>query len=784
LTTGNVGNGSGFQLLNYKLLNYKFPVGGNVKYLWILMLIAGLLALAGCGGSQPKGGAFAGNWQFTMAAPSDNSFVGGLQGGFLQQNQNALSGAVVYSITGPPAIGGGNSQLCNSGSAPVTGTINGSNVTLTANAGGQTFTLTGTLSSDGTTLMGTYTSTAGPAANGSPCGTAQSGLQWSARSVPPLTGAVSGNFHSQASDQDYSVTGFLIQGENIGASNATVTGTLTFQGYSCVGSSAHQTVSVTGTISGNTVLLQMFADNGVNIGYIGQSLALEATVSSVAPVVFESVASGGYLLHNTGHAGYVFTSACAESGNICLAMGDGTGCTQPITLSPAAISFPAQLVGSTSTTQTITLTNTDPAGSTLSGLSLYWNPDSLTGFSAGFSDFNGWPSFLELDTCASPPGSTFSLQPNQSCTITVFFSPQESCRWIPDPSQSNGVAPANCPPFSSYAQKAILYVSSPKSADALTKFSVPITGIGQSALAPSTPELDFGAEAVSESSAPQTLSFTNQGMYPVQILPPATGNNACSTTLVTLGRPVQSGEVDGLRVVQGDAGSGAITLKVPVNENGGALPPTVTYLCDFDPSNPSVMDPRLHANFQITEDTCTDVLLYPGDMCTVNVTYVPQKDTSTTAGLDYFLELNTQECSGSSIQPDCEIDSGRFPVELKANAASPLRMSPGAGLDFGVQGKGTPSAPLTITITNDPNDPNSGTVIFGGNTVTGDYTETDTCGAGAGLTPGGSCTMSVVFTPTATGYRQGTITISYTVPSRPVLVGAQTQTVYMRGTGK
>ena len=744
-----------------------------MKYLWILMLIAGLLALAGCGGSQPKGGAFAGNWQFTMAAPSDNSFVGGLQGGFLQQNQNALSGAVIYSISLPSAATG---TPCNSGSAPVTGTINGSNVTLTVNAGGQTFTLTGTLSSDGTTLMGTYTSTAGPAANGSPCGAAQSGLQWSARSVPPLIGAVSGNFHDVSwgtlngvNNQDFPVTGFLTQGENTGASSATVTGTLTFQGYSCVGSSAHQTVSVTGTISGNTVVLQMFADNGVNIGHIGQSFALDN--DNVSPVVFESVASGGYLVHNPGtnvHAyGYIFTSACAAWGNICLAMGDGTGCTQPITLSPAAISFPAQLVGSTSTTQTITLTNTDPAGSTLSGLSLTWTPNSAPAAQefGGFSDFNGWPNFIELDSCTSPPGSTFSLQPNQSCAITVFFSPQQSCRWIPETSGSSGeagVAPAQCPPFSSYAQTAFLTVNSPKSADAITKFDVPITGVGLSALAPSTPELDFGAEAVTESSAPQTLSFTNQGMYPVQILPAA--STPCSTTLVTLGRPVQSGKVDGLRVVQNDVES---------NQS------TVTYFCDIDPTSHQ-------ANFQITEDTCTGAQLYPGDTCTVNVTYAPQPftapSTSPTAGLDYFLELNTQECTGSSIQPGCEIDSGRFPVELKSNAASPLRMSPGAGLDFGVQGKGMPSAPLTITITNDPNDPNSGTVVFGGNTVTGDYTETDDCGLGVGLAPGGSCTMSVVFTPTATGYRQGTITISYSVPGR-ALTGV-TQIVHLRGTGQ
>jgi hypothetical protein len=776
--------------------------GGNVKYLCISMLIAGLLALAGCGGSQPKGGAFAGNWQFTMAAPSDKSFMGGIQSGFLQQNGNALSGTVVYSIGAAPSTVN-TATACNSGPAQITGTVNGSNVVLTVNAGGQTFTLAGTLSADGTTMMGTYTSTAGPltpvgATGMQSCGSAQSGLQWSALSVPPLNGAVSGNFHDNGG-QDFPVTGFLTQGPNVGASSATVTGTLTFQGNTCLGSAAHQTVSLNGTISGKYVVLQMFTDKGVNIGYMGQSVGLVAAESAngesangaVAPVVFENVASGGYVLHNTSTApsvggaanGYAFTPACGqtETGNVCLAMGDGTACTQPITISPAAISFPAQLVGTTSTTQTITLTNTDPSGSTLSGLSLRWWPDQNNSGNhpAGeYSDFSGWSNFLELDSCASPPGSTFSLQPNQSCTITIFFSPQQSCPWIPDPSNSSnqadgvGVAPAQCPPFSSFAQTAELNVNSPKSADSNTKFAVPISGVGLSALAPSTPELDFGAEAVGEPGAPQTLSFTNQGMYPVQILPAASGNSVCSTNLVELNRPVQTGAVDGLRVVQ-SGGVNALSFAFVPGTTG---PPTVSYYCDIDATSQK-------PNFQIPPgtDTCTGALLYPGDTCTVDVTYAAQPATNTSAGLNYYLELNTQECTGNTLQPGCEIDSGRFPVALTANKTSPLRMSPGAGLDFGVQPQGMASAPLTITLTNDANDPNSGTVDFKGNIVTGDYSETDNCGYG--LDPGGTCTMSVFFTPTATGYRRGNVTINYTVPSRPNLTGTQTQTVYMRGTG-
>ena len=180
-----------------------------------LFLSAALFALSACGGKSSNNdaqntGTLAGNWQFALATPSDNSFQGGIQGGFLlQNNDGTVTGSVVYAVY-LPAQSGGVPTLCNSGSAPVTGSLNGQAVTLTAVADPQTFTLTGTLSTNNLTMMGTYTST-----DGKGCGTAQTGLQWSATSVPPLTGAVQGSFHSvqdpKFRDQDFAVTGTLTQ---------------------------------------------------------------------------------------------------------------------------------------------------------------------------------------------------------------------------------------------------------------------------------------------------------------------------------------------------------------------------------------------------------------------------------------------------------------------------------------------------------------------------------------------------------------------------------------------
>lgn len=727
----------------------------------LMMLSASWVLMSACGTSSQSAQSSAplsGNWQFTMAAPSDRSFSGGMQGGFLLQNNGSVTGQVVYSI----AVAGSPPTPCD-GSAAITGTVSGQNVTLMAVAGTQTFNLTGSLSSDGKTLTGTYSTVATPS-----CGTAQTGLAWSAMSIPPLTGAVQGSFHSTGPpstsriNQDFAVTGVVSQGPNIGASSATITGTLTFQGYPCL-----DTASVNGQISGSSVILQIIAPNGLNVGRIGSP---PNSSTAPGPVAFQSSAAGGYILQGPNAYG-VSTTAClgnpaspGDEGNVCLELGNSTACTQLLSLTPAFLTFPAQPVGSSPTTQTVTLTNTGASGATLNGLQL-----SPTGNNFTPSDFNGVPNFSEQDNCSATPGSIFSLGPQQSCTITISFSPQQSCPWLPAASLG-GLAPAKCPPFlplpfpqitSPPALSATLSVtctgsSCSTSADPDTTFAVPISGFGTSAIQPSTPELDFGAEdaTLKEVSPPQSVSFSNQGGSPIQILPAVT-NPPCGSPgqSVLLPRPPTAGSVPGIQVV-----TGSITL----------FPPTVQFICDVDATSGK-------ANFQIVpgSDMCSGAMLAPGQSCSLAVTYAPQPGESA-GGLDYFLELNTQECT-SVITTDCEIDSGRFPVELKSSLASPLRVSPGAGLDFGTWSSGQTSyPPLAITLSSDNSIANPQTINFTGNILKGDYAETDNCGIS--LAPGSSCTMSITFTPKVTGFDPGSITIAYN--------NGQTQVIYLRGFGQ
>lgn len=451
-----------------------------VKGLWILLLL-GTITLSVCGGSSSGGSSqtpltLSGNWQFTMAPPADGSYLGGLQGGFLLQQKGSATGALVYSVAVPP------NTVCNSGSAAVTGTLNGQTVNLTAVAGTQTFTLTGILDFDGTTLSGTYASTNGTASDGSACGTQQTGLQWTASLVPPLTGSIQGSFLSTGGsaglqEQEFLVTGSFTQAANTGAASANVTGTLNFlnaitnlSDYPCF-----TLANVTGQISGTSVSLQIIGSDGSNIGEIGPSAG-----SGLQAVTFNSTQSG-YAVQSLAGTGYaVYANGCgggslgspADSGNICLGVNSTTVCQQPITLTPSALIFSSQALNSTPTMQTITLANT--YGSSLGGLML----TLVNGSGAG--------NFTETDNCGvggtASQGEPFTLSSKQACVVTIGFSPLENCA---------GGTEDQCP-------TATLTVTSPNN-DAT--FSVPITG-GVSDGA-SAAKLNFGAARSSDHTLPR-----------------------------------------------------------------------------------------------------------------------------------------------------------------------------------------------------------------------------------------------------------------------------------------
>jgi hypothetical protein len=303
-------------------------------------------------------------------------------------------------------------------------------------------------------------------------------------------------------------------------------------------------------------------------------------------------------------------------------------------------------------------------------------------------------------------------------------------------------------------------VQDPISADGNPNFNIAIDGTGLSAIVPLEAQLGFGALTQGQTSPPQTVTLLNSSASPVSILPAVPGTSCVSSPITVARAP---GVAPGLQVVA----------------NIGASKFPDDYFCDganaADPTAP--LGPPA---FPITADTCSGATLDPGKSCAFNVSYAPQLEygSGSLPALDYFVQISTLQCT-DTVTTSCELDSGRLPIEIKANNQSPLRISPNAGFDFGTPIIGTDTV-QTFTLFNDPTDSNSTTVEFLSISTksTSRFSQTNTCGAS--LAPGSSCTIDVTFHPTSTSLAQDTVVIT---PKNNLTEGA-VQNIYLWGRGQ
>jgi len=140
--------------------------------------------------------------------------------------------------------------------------------------------------------------------------------------------------------------------------------------------------------------------------------------------------------------------------------------------------------------------------------------------------------------------------------------------------------------------------------------------------------------------------------------------------------------------------------------------------------------------------------------CTLSVTFTP-----TTAGTR----------TGSILIVDAAAGSPHV-INLSAVGSGAIASLAPTSLTFSSQQVGTSSAAQAVTLTN------TGNVALSVGTLqtTGDFAEVNNCSAT--LAPGSSCVINVTFTPTASGVRSGTLTISDNAQASP-------QSVSLTGTG-
>jgi len=225
-----------------------------------VLFCAGMLA--GCGGSSSTStmksgtGPLTGNWQFALTNTTVVNPLVSKEAGFLTETGNQVDGSLTFQ-----------GQTCT-GSGPVSGTADASNVSFVVNQPGLDVNLAGAPGTESLDGTGTLVCTPGTSSSGTAClsgtytliargcGKSESGT-WTAFQMQPLNQTLSGTFTQNNTGNTSTMSATLQQGPAAGTS-ATVTGTLTPAvpaGGTCVTPGGETSASLTGQISGNSVIL-------------------------------------------------------------------------------------------------------------------------------------------------------------------------------------------------------------------------------------------------------------------------------------------------------------------------------------------------------------------------------------------------------------------------------------------------------------------------------------------------------------------------------------------------
>jgi len=191
----------------------------------------------------------AGNWQITLQGQATTYS----ESGFLLQSGNSVNGQFLLS------------GVC-AGVGSVQGQAGSKTISLTVNQPAQIISLSGVPGANGSSLSGNYSILTGG------CGASEVGT-WAAIKVAILGGSFTGTFVSHASSvAPFHFSGSVTQGPNVGASSATVTGSMTSNDAVCF-----RDASISGMISGTSVLFTLTSSQGLALGQFSGQMTTDAS---------------------------------------------------------------------------------------------------------------------------------------------------------------------------------------------------------------------------------------------------------------------------------------------------------------------------------------------------------------------------------------------------------------------------------------------------------------------------------------------------------------------------
>jgi parallel beta-helix repeat protein len=450
-----------------------------------------------------------------------------------------------------------------------------------------------------------------------------------------------------------------------------------------------------------------------------------------------------------------------------------------VTATPSALNFGSVATGATSAAQTVTVANP-------------------TGSAAAVSSIAASGDFAQTNTCGS------SIAANGSCTVSVTFKPTAT-------GSRSGSLTVN--------------------AGGVTN-TVSLSGTGTApgpVLNASPASLNFAGTVVGSSAAAQSITVTNSGTTSATVSGVAvTGDfsqtNNCSSIAVGASctvnvgfKPTTGGSRTGTLTVTSDANNSPTTAALTgtgidsstniaagrpataSSSNGVYVPANLT---DADASTywesangtfPQWAQVDLGQSYGIGKvvlklppatawSARTETLSVQGStdgstfatiVGSAGYTFDPNANNNTVtitfnAATARYIRVNITANTGWSAGQLSDFEV--FPSGSGGGTPSATLSTNPSSLTFASQALNTSSSAQSVTVSN------TGTAAanVSGVAATGDFSQTNTCGSA--IAAGASCTVSVVFKPTASGTRTGSLTVSSDASNSPA-------TVALSGTG-
>lgn len=395
-----------------------------------------------------------------------------------------------------------------------TGTLNITSVGLLGGAGSLAFAITN--NTCGSTL-----------AAGANC---TFGVLFEPGSLPGTYGAEVGVTDNAAGSPQYAT----ISGTGVAGGTGTVTlspTSLTFPSTTVGASSApqHVTLTNTGTTAVTVTSIALTGINSTSFYFVnGCGSSLAASANCVVSVYFSPAATGSQV------AGLAFTDSAAGSPQTVSLAGSGAASgTGTVSFSATSLNYGSILLGSTSNSQSVTMTNTGTTAVTVSSV-------ALSGINAS--------QFVFGNTCGT------SLAAGANCSIHGHFAPT-----------ANGAMTAAVTITDSAT-------GSPQS------IALAGTGYSPTSVTLSATSLNFGSVAVGSTSSSQQVTLTNNGTAALSITSIAlTGANASSWVFGnTCGTNLAAGANCSIHGHFAPATTGALTAAVTITDSAAGSPQTIS----------------------------------------------------------------------------------------------------------------------------------------------------------------------------------------------------------------